>query len=461
MDRNISKFGRAILGRLHPALSGAKEPRRNDRRHRGESDQRTAFQRDRDRLLYTDAFNRLSGVTQVARTGESYIYHDRLSHSLKVGQVGRRLTEHLREVTPDEVFENHTGPIPSVVEAAALAHDLGHPPFGHTAEQQLDDCVTSEGVPEGFEANAQSFRIVTKLATHRSGYDGLDLTRATLNGILKYPWARDDNGKKSGKWGYYRTEQTDFDFARELAQGQQQSIEAQIMDWADDVAYAVHDLDDFYRAGLLPFDQILEDSEQRSDFLDHLETNTDIGTDSWDPEEFIESMSNFAVDVLKKPYTGDPTQGGEMNTFTSHLIRRYLGYPSRDITPIELRKSNHGLDIHVNSVLRCEVDTLIELTRYYIINNSALMAQQHGQRKVIRKLFQILMKEAVPEAKNRGIIPSPYRDRISELDKTGTKNERTRIVVDLLTSMTEQQTIELYERLEGTSPGSLQDRIIR
>nr|WP_261384975.1 dNTP triphosphohydrolase [Haloarcula hispanica] len=454
-------LNRPLVQQIRTVFGRESGPKRSDRRHRNESDQRTPFQRDRDRILYTDGFNRLSGVTQVARTGETYIYHDRLSHSLKVAQVGRRLTEYLNSIIDDSLSNKYTVPDPSVVESAALAHDLGHPPFGHTAEKQLDECVTSEGVDEGFEANAQSFRIVTKLATHRDKYKGLDLTRATLNGILKYPWARGQNTEKPDKWGYYQTEKADFEFARERHDGNSRSIEAQIMDWADDVAYAVHDLDDFYRADLLPLDRILEDSKERADFLRHFEDNRQVNRTNWDPAQFLEALSKAAVDDLKKSYTGSPKQQAEINKLKSHLIERYLGYPGRGSSPIKLVDDGDQLKLHINPILRNEVDTLIELTRYYIINTSALMAQQHGQRKVIKKLFSILMKQAVPEAKYSGIIPSPYRDEIEELNQIGNKEKRTRIVVDLITSMTEQQTVGLYERLEGTSPGSLQDRIIR
>src|SRR5439155_19438456 len=112
----------------------------------------------------------------------------------------------------------HGGLNADVVESAALAHDLGHPPFGHVAEKELDRIVVKAGVPEGYEGNAQSFRIITRLSIRGEGSanaPGLDLTRATLNACLKYPWLRQTSGRQSEKWGYYHTEQADFDFARE------------------------------------------------------------------------------------------------------------------------------------------------------------------------------------------------------------------------------------------------------
>jgi dGTPase len=169
---------------------------------------RTPFERDLDRIKYTRAFRRLKDVTQVARAGESYLYHDRLSHSVKVGQVGRRLAElALRRRREGYINDNeittHGTPdaelkkqlFPAAVEAACLAHDIGHPPFGHISEDLLNNLVSDEtGGCLGYEGNAQSFRIVTRLSDgNHSPSDpaidgiGLGLTRATLNGMLKYP----------------------------------------------------------------------------------------------------------------------------------------------------------------------------------------------------------------------------------------------------------------------------------
>src|SRR5215469_4649135 len=121
-----------------------------------------------------------------------------------------------------------------VVEAACLAHDLGHPPFGHVAEEKLDELAGEE--VGGFEGNAQSFRIVTRLSQHSTTHRGLDLTRATLAAILKYPWMRGENKEKLDKWGAYSSEKKDFDFAIALCPAPQtKTIEASLMDWADDI----------------------------------------------------------------------------------------------------------------------------------------------------------------------------------------------------------------------------------
>ena len=140
-------------------------PSRDDRFHDNDRprDRRTEGQRDRDRVLYASAFRRLGGVTQVAAAGERLVFHNRLTHTLEVAQIARRLAENTVKDQPDEVAALG-GIDPDVVEASALAHDLGHPPFGHIAERVLDRLVREYGNSDGFEGNPQSFRIVTKLA---------------------------------------------------------------------------------------------------------------------------------------------------------------------------------------------------------------------------------------------------------------------------------------------------------
>ena len=217
-------------------------------------DQRHPFERDRDRLLYSSAFRRLSGITQIVRAGEADVFHTREQHTIKVAQVGRRLAQHCRAQDPQ--ICDAVGLHPEVVEAACLAHDLGHPPFGHVGEDVLHQMVEKHDA-DGFEGNAQSFRIITKLAV-RFDIPGLDLTRATLAACLKYPWLRNpDDPGRTKKWGAYGLDEDDFHFARE-GLDEHLTAEAELMDWADDIAYSVHDLEDFHRCGALPWPNILE-----------------------------------------------------------------------------------------------------------------------------------------------------------------------------------------------------------
>jgi dGTPase len=235
---------------------GDPSPGRYDRRVPEHADQRSPGPRDRDRVLYTSALRRLASVTQVVSPSEGHIFHNRLTHTLEVAQIARRLAEKFVSESP-ELATVLGGIDADVVEAAALAHDLGHPPFGHVAEEELDRCARDRHLEDGFEGNAQSFRILVHGAAHREGYRGLNLTRATLNAVLKYPWVRDVHdprvaNKRFRKFGSYFADQNWLTFAREGFAGDGQSIEAEIMEYADDIGYSVHDLDDFFRAGLIP-----------------------------------------------------------------------------------------------------------------------------------------------------------------------------------------------------------------
>ncbi len=189
----------------------------------GEEDegQRTRFQRDRDAIIYSTAFRRLAGVTQVISPTEGLVLHNRLTHTLEVAQIGLRLAEYLVKISSADDIERYGGLDPSVVEAAGLAHDLGHPPFGHVAEKTLNKRIVKDGVIDGYEGNAQAFRIITKLVVRKVDIQGLNLTRATLNATLKYPWLQkkaDGNEfrQEEYKWGAYESEREYLEFAREF-----------------------------------------------------------------------------------------------------------------------------------------------------------------------------------------------------------------------------------------------------
>jgi len=216
-----------------------------------ETDQRLPFERDHDRILYSSYFQRLAGITQIVRAGEEDTFHTRQQHTHKVAQVGRRLAQNLVRTAKEKGIACNAID-PEVVAAASLAHDLGHPPFGHKGEDTLDELVRTAG-DEGYEGNAQTFRIITKLAVRWHDTPGLDLTRAVGCAVLKYPWLRDSkNESKSKKWSAYHSEKEVFDWAREGHTKDVQSPEAELMDWADDIAYSVHDLEDFHRCNLIP-----------------------------------------------------------------------------------------------------------------------------------------------------------------------------------------------------------------
>jgi dGTPase len=216
-------------GRLHP------EPA---------SKSRSAFRRDCDRILHTTAFRRLKDKTQVFVFDEGDHYRTRLTHTLEVAQIARALARALRL---DE----------DLAEALALAHDLGHPPFGHAGERALDDCLSALG---GFDHNAQTLRVVTALEHRYPNFDGLNLTWEALEGLVKHNGPLTDRqGNPLGRYRAHGVPDTirEYDRQQNLQLWSYPGLEAQVAAFADDIAYDAHDIDDGLRAGLFSLGDIV------------------------------------------------------------------------------------------------------------------------------------------------------------------------------------------------------------
>jgi len=514
-------------------------PERTDRFVTEANDEwaRSDFERDRDRILYTRELRRLKDVTQVARSGESYLYHDRLSHSLKVAQVGEGLARLISErpqnesIDVDSILDLH------VVESACLAHDLGHPPFGHLSEEALDEKIREKTDPEkenekgrneleewleeeddsevdelpiyGYEGNAQSFRIVTRLASHYKTAAGLNLTCATLNAILKYPHSREKN---DDKWGYYQTEKDRFEWVREdVSEGK--TLEAELMDYADDVTYAIHDVADFYKGGLIPLDHLLGEAKRReetrtrlrqgrkeaiakerdinpsdveeeieieeedlpgkpmlSEFEAHIERSDKRSLQETDVESFFYGLSHFpgVHDNLLTPFGGTDEESDTISRLVSNLVSRYLNASDEEdpeFVRLENREEENEYGLYIDLRYREQVWILKELTYYYVISDSTLVGQQRGERHVIEELYEALYEETGRDNLDSSAIPSPYRDWLEEEDEENQWpspiHRRARIVADMIATMTEPQAVTLHKRLTGDTPGSLQNEIVR
>ncbi len=440
-----------------PADPHPQPPYRTDRYHASPSqnaassgDTRSPARRDRDRILYSPAFRRLSDVTQVVAPTERYPIHNRLTHSLKVAQIGRSLAETLLAAPgAGERAAAAGGLDPDVVEAAALAHDLGHPPFGHVAERELDDILTGQhGLADGFEGNAQSFRVVTTLAVRHEDVPGLDLTRATLGAILKYPWTRAASGPAARKWGAYASEEGQLAWAREgcpLPPGQP-TLEAAVMDWADDVTYAVHDVEDFFQAGLIPLDRLVTDPAERDRFL-AAEVARHAGRTAFSAADLVAAFHALMADVpISAPYRGVRADRAALRAFASTLIDRFLAATSLRDDP-----AHPGGPLAIEPRARMEVLMLKGLTWYYVIASQALLSQRFGQRRLVRSVFEMLLAASAHPG-DWPIFPPIDQDTLATLDPTD-RPGRVRLVADVIASMSEPQAIDIHARLTGRAPG--------
>ncbi|MGO1311862.1 MAG: deoxyguanosinetriphosphate triphosphohydrolase, partial [Brevibacterium aurantiacum] len=284
------------------------EPAKNPRR--------SAFQRDRARVLHSAGLRRLGAKTQVVSPGTDDFVRTRLTHSLEVAQVGRELARYL-------------GCDPDIVDTACLSHDLGHPPFGHHGETILDALCIDIG---GFEGNAQTLRLVTRIEPKVIADDGrpagLNLTRASLDALTKYPWSRSEASagrRDSGvrKFGVYDDDRGVFDFYRDGIENGKRCIEAQVMDLADDISYSVHDVEDAIAGGHLHLGEFAAES-RRAELFDitrkwYLPTTSD--------EEMYKALSRLQAAAYwpADVYDGSRKAQATLKHMTSQLIGRFVG----------------------------------------------------------------------------------------------------------------------------------------
>jgi dGTPase len=431
-------------------------------------DTRSSWEHDADRILYSDAYRRLSDVTQVVAVGENSLFHTRLTHTEKVAQIARRLAQHLTRVEDnDATIENLGGLNPEAAYAAGLAHDLGHPPFGHVGEEALNERCQAYKL-DGYEGNAQTFRLVTKLV--RGGnHDttGLDLTPETLNGILKYPWRRTGDRADAKKWNAYLTEEDAFKVARgdRFAQSESQSLEAAVMDLADDITYAVHDLEDFIRAGRIPVAALIYDGQELSNFTGAASAQIQRRNPSWgfDPAFGRSLFHGLFTGVLGLSafYRGTLDERAAVQQACGRLIGRFVS---------AARLGDVEKPIRIPRPVRHEIEMLKQLTWYYVIHDPALATMQEGQKEVITELFEQLM-EWIPRARKGAEeyrLPTYLRELWAFTDtETGVGHypdetaRRARAVADYISSLTERQVEDLHGRLSGRPGQSVLDPWMR
>ncbi len=425
-------------------------------------DRRTLSEHDCDRILYSDELRRLGGVTQVVAVGEMPLFHTRLTHTLKVQQLSRRMAEHLSRIEENrDVILALGGLDTSAAEAAGLAHDLGHPPFGHVGESALNRHCRSNNL-DGFEGNAQTFRILTKLA--RRGAEnshGLELSDRTLLGVIKYPWRKIGAHETDGKWNAYPTEAEVFDRVRLGLEGEARSPEAAIMDWADDITYAVHDLEDFIRSGRVPMVSLASDSVERAEFttraVERLQDKTKFADVDW-----AGAVDNFELLVKTffeqfRRHAGGSEDVARLRSVSRKLIDTF-------ISPISLREGPEPLVVPPDT--RGVVELFKQLTWHYVIHDPALATLQEGHVLVLDALFEKLLGWLAEAERDKTLYRLPRRladlhaRTASEPGHEHYPNpeaRRARAVADYIASLTETQAIDLHERLFGAGGHSVSD----
>jgi dGTPase len=398
-------------------------------RHVPEPDKRpgrTAFQRDRARVLHSAGLRRLAGKTQVVDPGGDTNPRTRLTHSLECAQVGRELGAAL-------------GCDPDLVETACLAHDLGHPPFGHNGETVLDQIAQPCG---GFEGNAQSLRLLTRLEPKRFADDGhrsvgLNLTRAALDAATKYPWPRGGHPTDPGspKFGVYEDDLAVFSWFRADAPRAQTCFEAQVMDWADDVAYSVHDVEDGLHAG--HFDpRLLRSGPERQEIFDVAAARyAPPGTDE---QELAEALDRLLAQAWwPSRYDGSALAQARLKDTTSQLIGRFC-LAAEAATRAEYgtgRLTRYRARLVVPRAQRLECAVLKAVADRYVMQREAQERRRGEQRIVIAELAAVLLDRA-PD----GLDPQ-FRDvfRAAPDDRA-----RLRAVVDQIASLTDATATALH-----------------
>ena len=383
---------------------------------------RTEFARDRARIIHSFALRRLAAKTQVAVPWASDFPRTRLSHSLECAQVGRELGAAL-------------GADPDLMESACLAHDLGHPPFGHNGEEAL--AKISQGIG-GFEGNAQSFRLLTRIEAKTVDSDGLsvglNLTRATLDAATKYPWSSLANSKK---FGVYGDDQEIFNWVREGAPAEKTCMEAQIMDWSDDVAYSVHDLEDALVTGQIDIAHLRRDLPQlhATAIADYLSDMTE-----FEAEEAIDSLMNLSC--WPKDFDRSHRHLARLKDLTSQLIGRFAlaaeqetreHFGDGDLT-------SYAANLLVPRAQRVEVALLKSMAGYYIIRAEKSQERYAKQQQVISDLVEAV-RESAPET-----LESFF---LQEWNRASTEEEKMRVVIDQVSSLTDVGAYALHEQLLG------------
>jgi len=391
---------------------------------------RSPYERDRARVLHSAALRRLAAKTQVVGPGDvidqgRHIPRTRLTHSLECAQIGREMGKTL-------------GCDPDLVETACLAHDLGHPPFGHNGEVVLDELAAPCG---GFEGNAQSLRLLTRLEAKGLTEDGrsagLNLTRASLDASCKYPWPRSRRPGGTGPYGVYEDDLPVFEWFRAGSPEGRLCFEAQVMDWADDIAYSVHDLEDALHSGHVALEMLADPAERHEVCLRTLEWyGRELG--GADLNELEETFTRLVTDPI---WPGRTAGDGlarlvALKRLTSSLIGRFCR--AAEAATLEAG----GRDLVVPRRTRLECVLLKGVTVHYVMTREDHNANRARQRELLAELAHMIMRDApatLEPALRQAFLDAP--------DDAA----RLRVVIDQLASLTDTSAVAWHRHLRDAS----------
>ena len=393
------------------------------------SSYRSPFERDRARVLHSAALRRLGAITQVVSPAADDFARTRLTHSLEVAQVGRSLGRSL-------------GCDPDVVDTACLAHDLGHPPFGHNGEKALDQCAAGIG---GFEGNAQTLRLLTRLETKSFAPDGasagLNLTRASLDAAIKYPWSLAQaplrNGKPTSKFGVYADDAEVFAWVRHHASGHRVPIEGQVMDLSDDIAYSVHDVEDSIVAGEFQLGWLREEAE-RAKVIDTTITWYLPTTHAEDIDAALTRLEQ--LDCWVPHAYGSRADMAALKNMTSQLIGRFCqaAFAATRDTYGNDPLTRYSAELIVPTETATEIAVMKGIAAAYVMSALGRQPIYHQQRTILSELVELLH-----ENQDRYLEPLFQGDWREAPDD----DAKLRVIIDQVASLTDYTAHEWYATL--------------
>ncbi len=399
------------------------------------NDYRTVFQIDRDRIIHSSEFRRLQGKTQVFLPGESDYYRTRLTHSIEVAQIGRSICNYLLR-KENTVFTDNYYIDPDLVESACLAHDLGHPPFGHAGERTLNNLMSRFG---GFEGNAQTLRLLTEIF-YRNENDrrGMNPTRAFIDSILKYKYTFSELGKPANHFIFdYQKAYIDFVFDGKATAEEKidlnsfRSIECQIMDWADDTAYAINDIVDSISGGFITYNGITKWIEEHKNSLDDEEL------------EIVTQLKKWITKGNYKPKLGSiigdfilACSVKERKTFMDGVTNRYKYL------------------LTIDEKIKKQAELYKKIAVDLVFTSPPLHQVEFKADEMITRLFTVFTENYIFTKKETKLLPV-FTHNLVISEKSDL--QKARLICDYISGMTDTFAMRVYKRLFDPDYSSLSD----